>query len=126
MEQRRAQAESLRALERLQNERTLFEPAAKRVVHAALERAKLDGSDGPVIEIGSGGGQLRRWLPDALLPVMVHTEREPAFARRFQASVPEATVQVASAESLPYRGRERRGRAGTVRARRRRPGSGGA
>ena len=98
----RAQAESLRALERLQNERTLFEPAARRVVQAALERAGLDGSDSPVVEIGSGGGQLRRWLPDPLLPVMVHTEREPAFVRKFQQAVPHATVQVASAESLPY------------------------
>jgi hypothetical protein len=41
-------------------------------------------------------------LPDALLPVMVHTEREPAFARRFRQAVPEASVQVASAQSLPY------------------------
>jgi hypothetical protein len=93
-------AESLRALERLQNERTLFEPAARRVVRAALERAAVDGS--PVIEIGSGGGQLRRWLPDSLIPVVVHTEREPAFARKLQQAVPRATVQVASAESLPY------------------------
>lgn len=100
MSQRRA--DSLQALERLQDERTLFEPAATRVVHAALERAGLDGSAAPVVEIGSGGGQLRRWLPDPLLPVMVHTEREPAFARRFQQSVPHATVQVASAEALPY------------------------
>ena len=86
----------------MQNERTLFEPAARRVVQAALERARLDGSDAPVVEIGSGGGQLRRWLPDPLLPVMVHTEREPAFVRKFQQAVPQATVQVASAESLPY------------------------
>jgi SAM-dependent methyltransferase len=100
--ERRAHSESLRALERLQNERTLFEPAATRVVHAALERAELDGSNSPVVEIGSGGGQLRRWLPDALLPVMVHTEPEPTFARKFQQAVPDATVQVASAESLPY------------------------
>jgi SAM-dependent methyltransferase len=86
----------------LQNERTLFEPAARRVVQAALERARLDGSHGPVVEIGSGGGQLRRWLPDALLPVMEHTEYEAAFVRKFQQAVPHATVQVASAESLPY------------------------
>jgi SAM-dependent methyltransferase len=99
---RGADAASLRALERLQDERTLFEPAATRVVQAALERAGLDGRDGPVVEIGSGGGQLRRWLPDAVLPVMVHTEREPAFARRFLQAVPDATVQAASAESLPY------------------------
>ena len=33
---------------------------------------------------------------------MVHTEREPAFVRKFQQAVPHATVQVASAESLPY------------------------
>ena len=97
----RAHAEGLRALERLQEERTLFEPAATRVVHAALERAKLDGSDSPVVEIGSGGGQLRRWLPGPLLPAMVHTESEPAFVRRFQQAVPQATVQVARAESLP-------------------------
>jgi len=98
----RGQVEGHRALERLQKERTLFEPAATRVVQAALERAGLDGSDWPVVEIGSGGGQLRRWLPDHLLPVMVHTEREPAFARKLQQAVPHATVQVASAESLPY------------------------
>jgi SAM-dependent methyltransferase len=97
-----AHAESLRALERLQDERTLFEPAARRVVHAALDRAKLDGHDAPVVEIGSGGGQLRRWLPEPLLPVMVHTESEPAFVRKFQQAVPQATVQVARAESLPY------------------------
>jgi SAM-dependent methyltransferase len=102
LRERRAHAESLRALERLHNERSLFEPAARRVVHAALARAKLDGRDAPVLEIGSGGGQLRRWLPDPLLPVMVHTEREPAFVRKFRQAVPQATVQVASAESLPY------------------------
>jgi SAM-dependent methyltransferase len=94
--------ESLRALERLQNERTLFEPAAARVVQAALARAEVDGRDGPVVEIGSGGGQLRRWLPASLLPMMVHTEREPAFARRFRQAVPEAMVQVASAGALPF------------------------
>ena len=99
---RGGEAENLRALERLQNQRTLFEPAAARVVDAALARAQLDGTDAPVLEIGSGGGQLRRWLPDRLLPVMVHTERDAAFVRRFQQAVPGATVQVASAESLPY------------------------
>jgi SAM-dependent methyltransferase len=86
----------------LQDQRTLFEPAARRVVHAALERAQLDGSNAPVVEIGSGGGQLRRWLPDVLLPVMEHTEYEAAFVRKFAQAVPHATVQVASAESLPY------------------------
>jgi SAM-dependent methyltransferase len=95
-------AEGLRALERLQNARTLFEPAARKVVQAALERARLDGSDGPVVEIGSGGGQLRRWLPDPLLPVMVHTEPEAAFVQKFQRAVPNATVQVASAQALPF------------------------
>jgi SAM-dependent methyltransferase len=94
--------DGLRALERLHDERTLFEPAARRVVHAALERAGLDGRDAPVVEIGSGGGQLRRWLPAPLLPAMVHTEREPAFARAFRQREPHATVQVASAESLPF------------------------
>jgi hypothetical protein len=94
--------ESLRALERLQSARTLFEPATTRVVQAALERAGLDGSDGPVVEIGSGGGQLRRWLPAALLPVMVHTEHEAAFVRKFHQAVPHAAVQVASAQALPY------------------------
>jgi hypothetical protein len=97
-----AHADRLRALERLQNERTLFEPAATRVVQAALARAGLDGRDAPVVEIGSGGGQLRRWLPRSLLPAMVHTESEPAFVRQFQQAVPEATVQVARAESLPH------------------------
>jgi SAM-dependent methyltransferase len=100
--ERRDDAEGLRALERLENERTLFEPALTRVVRAALERAGLAGGDSPVIEIGSGGGQLRRWLPAPLLPVMVHTEREPAFVRKLQRAVPRATVQVASAEALPY------------------------
>jgi hypothetical protein len=55
-----------------------------------------------VVEIGSGGGQLRRWLPDSLLPAVVHTEREPAFARKLQQAAPQAAVQVASADSLPY------------------------
>jgi hypothetical protein len=100
--ERRAEAERLRALERLQSERTLFEPAAARVVQAALARAGLEGGAGPVVEIGSGGGQLRRWLPAPLLPAMVHTESEPAFARRLQQAVPQATVQVARAEALPY------------------------
>ena len=97
-------AESLRALERLHGERTLFERAATRVVADALARAGLDGSDAPVLEIGSGGGQLRRWLPASLLPVMVHTEREPAFARSFRQAAPDAAVQVASAEALPFAG----------------------
>jgi SAM-dependent methyltransferase len=99
---RGAQAESLRRLDRLEAERPLFEPATRRVVQAALARAGLDGSDAPVLEIGSGGGQLRRWLPGPLLPAMVHTEREPAFVRKFRQAEPDATVQVASAESLPY------------------------
>jgi SAM-dependent methyltransferase len=100
--ERSAHAENLRALERLENERTLFEPAAKRVVEATLERAQLNGSDAPVLEIGSGGGQLRRWLPEALLPAMVHTEREASFVRKLQQAAPHARVLVASAESLPY------------------------
>jgi SAM-dependent methyltransferase len=98
----RAQAESLRALEHLQAQRTLFEPAARRVVHAALDRAGLDGSGAPVVEIGSGGGQLRRWLPDSLLPAMVHTEPEATFVRRFHQAVPDAKAQVASAQALPF------------------------
>ena len=100
--ERRAHEEGLRALERLQRERTLFEPAARRVVEAALEGAGLDGRDAPVVEIGSGGGQLRRWLPERLLPAMVHTEPEPAFVERFQQAVPQAAVQVAAAEALPF------------------------
>ena len=59
MKQRRSdsrEAESLRRLERLEAERPLFEPATRRVVEAALARARLDGSDSPVVEIGSGGG----------------------------------------------------------------------
>jgi SAM-dependent methyltransferase len=93
-------AAHLRALERLQGERTLFEPAARQVVAAAL--AHLDASKGPVVEIGSGGGQLRRWLPAGLLPAMVHTEPEAAFVAKFQRAMPDATVQVAAAESLPF------------------------
>jgi hypothetical protein len=99
-----AGADGLQALERLHERRTLFEPACRRVVQAALGRAGLDGGGGPVIEIGSGGGQLRRWLPDALLPVVVHTEREPAFVARLRQQAPRAVVQVASAEALPFSG----------------------
>jgi SAM-dependent methyltransferase len=98
----RAQAESLRALERLHSQRTLFEPATRRVVHAALERAGLTRSGSPVVEIGSGGGQLRRWLPDSLLPAMVHTEPEAAFVRMLHQAVPDAKAQVASAQALPF------------------------
>ena len=97
-----AQAESLRALEHLHGQRSLFEPATRAVVQAALERAGLDGSASPVLEIGSGGGQLRRWLPDRLLPAMIHTEPETAFVARFQRAVPDARVQVASAQALPF------------------------
>jgi SAM-dependent methyltransferase len=97
-----SQADELRALEHLHARRTLFEPAARRVVQDALARAGLDGSHGRVLEIGSGGGQLRRWLPGPFLPVVVHTEREAAFLRKFQQSAPQAALQVASAASLPW------------------------
>ena len=99
---RNGPSDGLRALQRLHEERALFEPAAKRVVQAALDRVKLDGSHAPVLEIGSGAGQLRRWLPEPLLPAMVHTEPEPSFVRKLKQAAPTATVQVASAEALPF------------------------
>lgn len=59
-------------------------------------------SEGAVVEIGMGDGQLRERLPDAVLPRLVPTEPSSAASRAFRKRHPDVKVLQAGAEELPF------------------------
>jgi SAM-dependent methyltransferase len=95
-----AEQVALRRLDSVRAQRRPFEHLSRTITHTTLERALPE--DGPVIEIGSGDGQLTARLPPALLPRVVHTEPFAAARREFRKRWPEREVVAAPAEKLPF------------------------
>ena len=59
-------------------------------------------SDTPIVEIGSGAGQLRAWLPPAARQRTVHTDPAGAALQALRERLPDAKVRLAAAERLPF------------------------
>lgn len=57
---------------------------------------------GPIVEVGAGSGELRRWLEGGPLERWIHTEPDgPAF-EELEKTFPEATVKKSAIEELPF------------------------
>lgn len=95
-----AERAALNRLSNVRDQRKPFLNLSRRVVSSTLERHLP--SEGPVIEIGMGDGQLRQLLPTELLPRMLHTEPQAAASRAFRKQHPEISVTNAPAERLPF------------------------
>jgi len=59
------------------------------------------GDGGPVLEIGAGGGALRRLLPASVGARLIQSERSPTATRALRAAAPGAPMLSAAAEALP-------------------------
>lgn len=113
-------------LDHLARVRAPWDRLTRRIVAAALARflpvsppgaarlwqqpsAAPGDWNGPVVEIGAGGGQLREWLPPEVAAVTTHTEPSEPFLRALRRRFPEAATSPAEATALPFE-------PGTVRA----------
>jgi SAM-dependent methyltransferase len=90
---------SLNRLASVRRQRQAFEPLSRGLVASTLER--FLPTEGRVVEIGMGDGQLRERLPEKLLSRVLHTEPQAAASRAFRKLHPEVQVVQASAERLP-------------------------
>jgi SAM-dependent methyltransferase len=93
--------ELLAALALLRQRRAPYAELFKEIVAETLERFPLP-PDQPVVEIGSGTGQLRQWLPASLRERMLHTDPSEPALRELRQWAPDAKTRVASAETLPF------------------------
>jgi ubiquinone/menaquinone biosynthesis C-methylase UbiE len=91
---------ALRQLQRVREQRLPFEGLSRKIVGATLDR--FLPADGKIVEIGMGDGQLRKRLPETLLPRVVHTEPMAAPCREFRRHSPDVPVLQAPAEKLPF------------------------
>jgi len=89
--------------------RQLLEASAHREPYAALARRIVNGAleryvsgEGPIAEIGAGTGQLRLWLEPGWHGRLVHTEPVKLAIAQLERRHPEARVQRASADALPF------------------------
>jgi SAM-dependent methyltransferase len=90
---------SLKRLESVRRQRRPFLGLSRRIVEGTL--AQFLPTEGPVVEIGMGDGQLRERLPEQLLPRVRHTEPFAAASRDFRKRHPGVEVLQAPAERLP-------------------------
>lgn len=88
-------------LSRLDIARQPWESASRRIVTAVLNRF-LPRLDGPIVEIGAGDGQLRRWLPPMILHRVTHSEPSATFLDALTRRHPDATTLQADAATLPF------------------------
>jgi SAM-dependent methyltransferase len=95
-----ADAELLAALALLRQRRAPYTELFKEIVAETLERFPLP-PDQAIVEIGSGTGQLREWLPAGVRERMVHTDPSDPALRALRQRAPDAKTRVASAEGLP-------------------------
>jgi ubiquinone/menaquinone biosynthesis C-methylase UbiE len=72
----------------------------RQIVADALRH--LPEGAGPLVEVGTGDGQLRELLPEAVLPRVQHTEPLKLAIREFEKRHPGVAIQRAGAEKLPY------------------------
>jgi ubiquinone/menaquinone biosynthesis C-methylase UbiE len=71
-----------------------------QIVSDALQR--VPAGTGPIVEIGTGDGQLREVLPAEVLPRVQHTEPLKLAIREFEKRHPGVAIEKAGAEKLPY------------------------
>jgi SAM-dependent methyltransferase len=95
-----AERGALARLEAVRRRREPFLDLSRGLVQSTLERYLP--SEGAVIEIGMGDGQLYERLPEALLPRVTHTEPFAAASRAFRKQHPNVNVLQAGAEKLPF------------------------
>lgn len=81
--------------------RARFRPLSRQVMEGLLRPVAAPGS-GPIVEIGAGLGELRRWLPEDVLQQVVHTEPLDLAIDQFHRSSPEAQILKAGVEALPF------------------------
>lgn len=96
-------AEDVGVVSRIRSSRTHrgpHRPLMQAIVADAL-RHLPDGA-GPIVEIGSGDGQLREVLPADLLPRLQHTEPLKLAIREFERRHPGVAIERAGAEKLPH------------------------
>jgi SAM-dependent methyltransferase len=89
-----------RTLRTLRDHRRPFERLARNLVRDLLKQHVADAK-GPIVEIGTGDGQLLDWLPDDVVGRMFHTEVVASAARDLAQRRPHAAIGMASAEALP-------------------------
>jgi SAM-dependent methyltransferase len=91
----------LEALSGLRRLREPYDGPLRETVHDSLtEYPVLEAL--PVVEIGAGIGQLRGWLPAPIAAQAVHTDPEPRLLQVLSRASPEARVQRARAQELPF------------------------
>lgn len=90
---------SLERLASVRRQRQPFEALSRRVIADTL--ARYLPSEGEVLEIGAGDGQLRSRLDEGVRARCLHTEPQAAVARAFGAGHPAASLLQAPAETLP-------------------------
>lgn len=91
----------LGALDLLWTRRAPYGGLLAEVVAEALDRFPPPPELGQ-IEIGSGGGQLRAWLPPSWRDTVIHTDPSGAALRTLRGRDPGARLGIASAERLPF------------------------
>jgi ubiquinone/menaquinone biosynthesis C-methylase UbiE len=85
--------------------RKIYTPACRSLIlHLlnSLEAMDIEAQETNIIEIGTGTGQLRAWLPDTICNKVVHTEPLLPVIKEFQKRWPDANIYQASAENLPF------------------------
>ncbi len=101
--QRSSADKNIAALSSLEAKRRPFEPLLKRVVEAVLhQQGPKAASPSSIVEVGSGLGQLRSLLPEAVLDAVTHTEISAKLAKGFAQRYPDARVLTADAMALPF------------------------
>jgi SAM-dependent methyltransferase len=85
----------------VRRERALYRGLARRIIATVLESYPPVGG-GPVVEIGAGDGQLAELLPADLGPRIVHTEPTQRGVIELGRQFPNARIERASVERLPF------------------------
>ncbi len=102
-EHRRAQQRNLAGLSVLEQQRAGFAENVEAVVRGAISRFVANAPDGsPIVEIGSGAGQLYRWLPESVRSRVTLTDVSSELVNALTKSLPEAKALRADASALPF------------------------
>jgi len=88
-------------LEHLARVRRPWDRLTRQIIRGTLARF-LPHLRGQVVEVGSGDGQLRDWLPAEVALRTVHTEPSRPFLDRLRSRHPAAVSIEASATDLPF------------------------
>lgn len=81
--------------------RKIFRPLNKEIVGETL--AKYVSKDNKIIEVGSGIGEMANLVPKDIEERMVHTERNPEYAKMQKEGEEEREVADAEVERLPFK-----------------------